>query len=159
MKPKVYIETTVVSYYTAWPSRDVVIAGHQQITREWWRNHLPQFDASISELVLEEAGKGDLQASSSRLDALAGFAILMPGSDTAVIADAMAERGLIPREYINDALHIAIAATNGIDYLVTWNCRHLANAIIRSGIEALVESFGYACPVVCTPEELMEDLT
>jgi predicted nucleic acid-binding protein len=158
MKPKVYIETTVVSYYTARPNRDVVITGHQQITQEWWKNHLPKFDAAISELVLEEAGKGDPQAANSRLEALAGFAILAPGTDTALIANAMTEKRLIPREYINDALHIAIAATNGIDYLVTWNCKHLANAIIRNGIEGLVESFGYACPVVCTPEELMEDL-
>ena len=159
MKRKVYIETTVVSYYTAWPSRDVVIAGHQQITREWWRNHLLRFGATISELVIEEAGKGDAEASASRLHALAGLAILLPGADTAVIAEAMTGRGLIPREYINDALHIAIAATNGIDYLVTWNCKHLANAILRGSVEELVESFGYACPVICTPEELMEEVS
>jgi predicted nucleic acid-binding protein len=158
MKPKVYIETTVVSYYTAWPSRDVVIAGHQQITREWWSQSLPRFDPAISELVMEEAGRGDPQAGKARFEALADFPILVPGNDAGLIADAMIEKGLIPREYINDALHISIAATNGIDYLLTWNCRHLANAIIQSSIRSLVESFGYACPVICTPEELMEEL-
>jgi hypothetical protein len=158
MKPKVYIETTVVSYYTAWPSRDVVIAGHQQVTRDWWRHRLPLFDGAISELVLEEAGKGDPQAAKTRLDALAGFPILMPGSEAVQIAKAMTEQRLVPAEYINDAIHISIAATNGIDYLVTWNCKHLANALMRGRLVSLIEAFAYESPVICTPEELMEDV-
>ena len=107
--------------------------------------------------MLEEAGKGDQQAAKARLEALTGFLILKPGPDTAVIAGKMVEELLIPREYINDAIHVSIAATNGIDYLVTWNCRHLANAITRSRMLDLIEASGYVCPVICTPEELMED--
>ena len=159
MKPRVYIETTVVSYLTAWPSRDVVTAGHQQVTRDWWLHRLPLFDGTISELVLEEAGRGDPQASKARLEALADFPILTPGRDADMIADAMADMGLVPREFINDAIHIAIAATNGIDYLATWNCKHLANALTRSRMAGLIATFGCECPVICTPEELMEDVS
>lgn len=114
---------------------------------------------TISDLVLDEAGRGDPEASKARLDALAEFPILEPGIDAGGLAEAMVEKGLVPREYINDALHISIAATNGIDYLVTWNCKHLANAAMRGRIESMIESFGYECPVICTPEELMEDLS
>jgi len=158
MKSRVYIETTVVSYYTALPSRDVVIAGHQQVTRDWWLHRLPLFDGAISELVLEEAGRGDPQAAKTRLDALAGFPLLMPSSEAVQIAKAMTEQRLIPGEYVNDAIHISIAATNGIDYLVTWNCKHLANALTRGRLVGLIEAFGYESPVICTPEELMEDV-
>jgi len=156
MKPRVYIETTVVSYFTAWPSRDVVIAGHQQITRDWRMERLPHFEGAVSELVLEEAGQGDPQAAQARLAALVDFPILMPGAESAMIADALVAEALVPREYINDALHVAIAASNGMDYLVTWNCKHLANALTRSRMAGLIEASGYDCPVICTPEELME---
>jgi len=157
MKPKVYIETTVVSYLTAWPSRDLVIAGHQQITHEWWKHRLPLFDAVVSELVLEEAGRGDPKAAEARLNAIAQFPILEAESDAGTLAEAMVEKGLVPKACINDALHVSISALNGIDYLLTWNCRHLANAAMRHRIESFVEEFGYGCPIICTPEELMED--
>jgi hypothetical protein len=157
MKPKVYIETTVVSYYTAWPSRDVVVAGHQQITRDWWRSRLPLFDGVVSELVLQEAEKGDPDAAAARLEAVAGFPVLTPGTEAGTLADGLVAEGLVPREYINDAIHITIAATNGVEFLVTWNCKHLANALTRNRMTAWIEAFGYECPVICTPEELMEE--
>lgn len=159
MKPRVYIETTVVSYFTARPSRDLVVAAHQQITRDWWNQRLPLFDAAVSDLVFEEAGRGDPDAARERLASIDAFPILDVGSEVPVLAQALVDTAGIPLEFVNDAVHIAIAAVNGIDFLVTWNCKHLANAVIRSRIARTVEAHGYACPVVCTPEELMEELS
>lgn len=158
MKARVCIETTVVSYYTARPSRDVVIAGHQQITREWWEHRLPLFDAFISTLVLEEASRGNPQAAKARLAAIDSLLILEPGGDVGVLASSVVGGGLIPREYVTDALHVALASVHRIDYMVTWNCKHLANAMIRTAIEKAVAAHGYRCPTICTPEELMEDV-
>lgn len=159
VRPKVYIETSVISYYTAWPSRDLIVAGHQQVTCEWWHNHLPNFDAYISELVLNEIGGGDPKAAKARQEAVFHIPILDVGDDSAVVAQALVDLRLIPQEFVNDAMHISIAAVNGIEYLATWNCRHLANAFIRANVESAVKSCGYECPVICTPEELMGDMS
>ena len=157
MKQKVYIETSVVSYLTNRRSRDMVVAVHQELTLEWWEERAPGFALVISELVQEEAGKGDPVASGGRLAAIAKLPILAVSDEAASLADQLISSGPIPRSSAADALHIAVAAVNGIDYLLTWNCKHLANAAHRHQIEALVEEAGYACPVICTPEELMED--
>jgi len=157
MKQRVYIETSVLSYLTSRPTRDVVIAAHQELTRQWWDERSTAFDLVISELVHEEASKGDPEASCARLAAIERIPILKTSENAVSLAEHLVSGGPIPREYAADALHIGIAATNGIDYLLTWNCKHLANASQRSRIEALVEDAGYGCPVICTPEELMED--
>jgi predicted nucleic acid-binding protein len=158
VKPRVYIETTVVSYYTGRPSRDLVTAAHQQLTRDWWEERLPILGGCISELVLTEASQGDKQAARLRMDALEKFPILEPGKDSVSLTNLMVESSLVPGEYVNDALHVAIAAVNGIEFLVTWNCKHLANATIRTRLESLIEDYGYESPVICTPEELMEEV-
>ena len=139
------------------PSRDLIVAAHQELTREWWETRARRFDLVISELVAQEAGGGDPDASRSRLVAIEGIAILALTDEAVFIAEDLVGRGPIPPEATADALHIAVAAANGIDYLLTWNCRHLANASLRVQIAALLENAGYACPVICTPEELMED--
>ena len=157
MKQRVYIETSFLSYLTGRPTRDMIIAAHQQLTRQWWEERSPAFDLVISELVREEASKGDPEASSARLAAIEKTPILKINEDAVSLAEQLVSRGPIPRECAADALHIAVAAVNGIDYLLTWNCKHLANALHRSRIEALVEDAGYTCPVICTPEELMEN--
>lgn len=157
MKPRVYIETTVASYFTGLPSRDLVIAAHQQLTRDWWEECLPKLGGCISELVLTEAGQGDHNAARRRLDALEDLPILEPGRDSVLLTNLLVEKSIVPVEYVNDALHVAIAAINGIEFLVTWNCKHLANAAIRNRLGSLVEDFGYESPVICTPEELMEE--
>ena len=157
MKPRVYIETSVVSYLKARPSNDMIVAAHQELTRTWWHEHASRFEMVISELVHREAEAGDPVAAASRLDALAGMGILTISAAAESLAEMLVSNGPIPPEYAEDALHIAVAATNGVDYLVTWNCKHLANAAHRHRIEVLVESAGYACPIICTPEELMED--
>ena len=156
MKPKAYIETTVVSYLAAWPSRDVVIAGHQQITLEWWRNAAERFELVASQLVVDEASAGDADAARDRLAALGSVTLLDATEEALELAQQLINAGAIPAKAAEDAAHIAIAVTNGIEYLVTWNCRHIANATVRSQIEMVCRNAGYEPAVICTPDELME---
>ena len=156
MKQTVYVETSVISYLAGRPARDLIVAAHQELTREWWDERSSGFQLVISELVEQEAGAGDPEASRVRLATIEGIAILALSDAAVSIAEHLVGSGPIPPEAAADALHIAIAAVNGIDYLLTWNCTHLANASLRVQIAALLEDTGYACPVICTPEELME---
>ncbi len=157
MKQRVYIETSIASYLTARTSRDMVVAAHQELTLQWWETRSSMFEILVSELVREEAGKGDWEASTKRMAAIKKLPILKTNDAAVSLAEQLVLSGTIPRDSVADALHIAIAAVNGIDYLLTWNCKHLANAALRNRIVALVEEAGYACPVICTPEELLED--
>jgi hypothetical protein len=157
MKPGVYLETTVISYLTARPSRDMVIAAHQELTRQWWTTRTGAFNLFVSELVRLEAGKGDAEAADKRITAIDEISILRTSEEAIVLADQLVSGGPIPSEAMADALHVAIAAVHGIDFLLTWNCAHLANAVHRHRLEAVIEGAGYTCPVICTPEELMEE--
>jgi len=153
----VYLETTIVSYLTARPSRRVVLRAHQQITRTWWRTRRYDFDLFISPLVLQEAGDGDPEAARRRLTALAGIPVLAAVPGALAVARALRERGPIPQRAAADAMHIAIAAAHGVEYLLTWNCTHIANAQMRPSIERLCRGAGFEPPIFCTPEELLED--
>ena len=156
MKPKAYIETTVVSYLTASASRDVVIAGHQQITRQWWQTAADRFELVASQLVIDEASAGDADAAHDRLATLASVTLLDATDEALELAQQLISAGAIPQKAAEDAAHIAVAVTNGADFLVTWNCRHIANAIMRSRIETVCRNAGYEPTVICTPDELME---
>ncbi|MCY4559783.1 MAG: type II toxin-antitoxin system VapC family toxin [Chloroflexi bacterium] len=156
MKPKVYVETTVVSYLTARPSRDIVTLAHQHITHEWWRSAASRFNLVTSELVRVEASAGDPAAARSRLDALAQVAIIEATAEAAALAEELLDLGALPRQASQDAAHVAIAVSNSIDYLVTWNLRHIANVIARTAIERACRRAGYRPPAICTPEELLE---
>ena len=158
MKPRVYIETTVISYLTARPARDVVIAGHQQITHDWWATASERFELVISELVREEAGAGDPDAVCARLTLLASLALLDATAEAQELAERLVSASAVPEAAMRDAAHIAIAAANGIEYLVTWNFRHIANAVTRPQIESVCRQAGFESPVICTPEELMENI-
>lgn len=153
MKPTVYIETTVPSYLTAWPSRDLVRAAHQQITREWWA-HRDAFDLYMSRLVVQECQAGDQQAAVDRLAALAGIPLLEQTPEAGELADALLRDVPLPQKAAADALHIATAAVHGMQYLLTWNCTHIANAALRPQIEAVCRAAGFEPPLICTPEEL-----
>lgn len=157
MKPKIYLETTIVSYLTARPSRDLIIAAHQQITQEWWEVRRRAFHLFISELVIREAGAGDEVAAQKRLDALKEIAPLELNEETLHLAEELVQRGPVPERSKEDALHIALATVHGMDYLLTWNCRHIANAEMRKGVISVCVSLGYEAPVIATPEELMGD--
>jgi hypothetical protein len=153
MKPRVYVETTIPSYLTAWPSRDLVRAGHQQVTREWWARRTT-FEIYVSRLVIEECRGGDPAAAADRLAALAGVPLLEENEATAALATALVRDVPLPEQATADALHIAIAAVNGMAYLLTWNCRHIANVMLRPRIEAVCRAAGYTPPLICTPDEL-----
>ena len=156
MNPTAYIETSVVSYLTARPSRDVVVAAYQEITREWWRDAQARFDLVASELVITESGAGDADAARARLKALESVALLDVNERSEELTRVLLDFGAVPHEAAADAAHIAIAVTNGVDYLVTWNFRHIANAAMRSRIERICREAGYEPPIICTPNELME---
>jgi predicted nucleic acid-binding protein len=157
MKPTVYVETSVISYLTAWPSRDVVLLGHQQETRQWWADRQSRFDLYTSQLVLAEAAQGDPSAAAERLNALGGIPLVELTDTAEVLADRLVRAGALPTKARLDALHLAISATNGIDYLLTWNCRHLANAMMRKKMEAECMVAGYDPPLICTVTELLEE--
>jgi predicted nucleic acid-binding protein len=151
---KIYIETSVVSYFTNRPSRDIVTAARQQVTREWWEENLNRFDTYISALVLEEARGGDPISAQKRLEALKGIPVLEITDEAEDLAAALVKVGPIPESHSEDALHIALAIINGMDFLVTWNFHHINNAKMKKGIAKIAEDNGYECPVICSPEEL-----
>ncbi len=155
MKSKVYLETTIVSYLVAAPTKDVVQAAHQQVTRQWWAAR-DRFDLFVSRAVVAEARRGDAKAAARRLRALRGIPRLAVGRPGASLAEALLRSGALPRKAAFDAVHVGVAAVNGIDYLLTWNLRHLANAVLRGEIEEAVRAAGLVPPIICTPEELME---
>ena len=156
MAERVYIETTVVSYLTARPNRDVVIAGHQQVTHEWWGTRREIYELCVSQMVLGEAGAGDPQAAQERLEVLQVMTLLETTVEALALAKELIQASALPAKAADDALHIAIAATNGVPFLLTWNCRHLANATMRPMIESVCAGMGLKAPIICTPEELLE---
>ncbi len=158
IKPRVYVETTVVSYLTARPARDIVVAGHQQSTRDWWTRAETRFELVISDLVYEEAGAGDPDAARKRLNAIASLVQLEATPEAQMLTERLVAAGAIPERAVRDAAHIAIAAANGVEYLVTWNFRHIANAMTRMQIESVCRRSGVESPVICSPDELMEDI-
>lgn len=155
MKPRVYLETTIPSYLTAWPSRDLVRAAHQQLTREWWDQRRPRFELFISQVVLGECQAGDPAAAAGRLVVLQDLPLLEQTEEATRLAQALVEQVPLPDRATVDALHIAIAAVHGMDYLLTWNCTHIANATLRDPIESVCRAGGYEPPAICTPEELL----
>ena len=132
-----------------------MVAAHQQITREWWESRI-RFHLYVSQIVIQEVGGGNPDAAKMRLKALEGIPILKLSQDARVLAQELIIRGPMPEKAALDALHIGIAVVNGMDYLLTWNCTHIANAAMRSMIDSVCRSEGYTPPVICTPEELME---
>jgi hypothetical protein len=153
-RPRVYVETSVISYLTALPSRDLVLAAHQQVTRDWWSSRA-RFELFVSDAVLEEVARGDSAAAARRRSALEGVAVLSATPDAQALAGDLLSDAAVPRKSAIDAVHIAIAATHGVDFLVTWNCTHIANAEARLQIEGVCRKAGYSPPVICTPLELV----
>ena len=155
MKYTVYIETTIFSYLTSRPSRNLVAAAWQQVTSDWWDNQKDKFELYISELVVVEAERGDSKAAAKRLERLQDIPVLSITDETILFADKLIKKGAIPLKAADDAMHIALAAVHGVDYLLTWNCRHIDNAEVKPLIRKICENFGYAYPEICTPQELM----
>src|SRR4030042_1898598 len=148
MKKHIYIETTVVSYLTAKPSRDIMIAGHQEVTRELWAKLSSRYETYVSALVFQEAGRGDPDQAQMRLAAIAKFPMLDIDDEARFLAEKIIAKKGISTEYPEDALHIAVAAVNGIEVILTWNFAHLNNPFTRKKVRKIVEAEGYICPEI-----------
>jgi hypothetical protein len=153
MRPKVYLETTIASYLTAQTSRNILVAAHQQITRRWWRRR-NRFELFVSQAVLREAARGDAVAAARRLAAMEGLPVLAIDSAATELSERLVQSCDLPRKAQLDAVHIAVSVLNGMDYLLTWNCTHIANAALRGKIEQTCRDEGLQAPIICTPEEL-----
>lgn len=153
--PTVYVETSVISYLTADPSRDIVTLAHQRITRDWWEER-GEFSLFSSLLTVLEARMGDPAMIARRLQVLAQLPLLDASDASAALAAALLRRGPLPQKAASDAAHIAIAATSGMEYLVTWNLKHIANPAMRGRIEGVCRDHGVDPPILCTPENLLE---
>jgi predicted nucleic acid-binding protein len=152
----VYVETTIVGHIAGRVHPDPIVAIRQQITRDWWRNVASGYEVFISQVVLEECSQGDPLAAAERLEVVKDLVLLEASVEVDDLADALISEKAVPASEPRDAFHIAIAAVNGIEYLLTWNCKHLANATLRGRIEKVCRDAGYEPPIICTSEELVE---
>jgi hypothetical protein len=154
--PTVYIETSIIGYLAMRPSRDLLTASNQQLTRDWWDNHRAKYEVLISRFVLDECSAGDPTAAQERLVFLQGLPKLDVSEKVDALAEALVKDVPLPAKAAVDAYHISVAAVNGVEYLLTWNCTHIANASLRHSIEDICRDMGCEPPVICTPQELME---
>ena len=155
-KSTVYIESTVISYYAASRTRDLIMAAHQEITWEWWETVLPALDPYVSQVVFDEISHGDKDAAQRRLAAVREFSVLEMTPDVASLADEYFGALDIPEKARNDSFHLALAVFHGMDYLVSWNCAHISSGRVRNTVAGINAERGYQTPIICTPEELME---
>jgi hypothetical protein len=156
LKPKIYIETSIVSYLTSEPSNDIRVAANQQVTREWWNDKRFQYNLFISEFVVAEVSLGDQQEAKKRVTVIKEISQLKATEDVWGLGKKFMDDGPIPAKAEIDAYHIAVATVNGIEYLLTWNCSHIANAVMRPKIEAICREQNFEPPIICTPQELLE---
>ena len=155
-KPTMYLETSVLSYLASRPSNDVRVCANQSITLEWWEEKRSGFEVYISEIVLQEAALGDPVAAAKRLETLTDLPVLELFPPVKDLAHRLISLGPLPPNAELDAFHIALAAVHGMEYLLTWNCKHIANAMMRPRIEQVCRDSEVEPPVICTPLELME---
>jgi hypothetical protein len=156
MKPSLYIETTIIGYLTSRVSNLLVAAANQQITRDWWDDHRGDFEVFISRFVVDECAAGDREGAAERLERIKGIPLLNVTDEVVRLADILLVGVPLPRKAQVDAYHVAVATVNGVQYLLTWNCKHIANASLRPRIERVCREFGYEPPCICTPQEIME---
>jgi hypothetical protein len=155
MRETVYIETSILGYLTARPTRDLVIAANIEVTREWWDARRSDFQLYSSQAVVKETSQGDATVASQRLGILRDFLLLDLNSSVLELAEQFLERSNLPAKADVDAVHIAAATVHGMDYLLTWNCKHIANAQIQRKLAEISLEFGYELPILCTPYELL----
>ena len=157
MKPRVYLETTVISYLVGWLSQhDLYVAAQQEFTREWWTTKREGFELFASAVVVKEARGGSSELAAARLAFLSEVNLLEVTDAADQLKSELLRHAALPRKAELDALHIAVATVHGLDYLLSWNCKHIANAVTLPKVYAICRSAGYEPPFVCTPFELME---
>jgi PIN domain len=155
MSETVYIETSILGYLTARPSRDIVVAANIEITREWWETRRNYFQLYSSQAVIKETSQGDPAIASQRLEILRNFSLLDLSQPVLDLAEQFLQRSNLPAKADVDAVHIAAATVHGMNYLLTWNCKHIANAQIQRKLVEISFDFGYELPILCTPYELL----
>lgn len=156
MLPRTYLETSLISYVVGRPSRDVITLANQQLTREWWDTQRLKYELFVSELVISEAEIGDATVAQSRLSLVTSLPILNVPKEAELLAPILLRAAGLASNAATDTLHMALAAVHGMQYLLTWNCKHIANAVIRRAVERECLLAGYDPPVICTPQELMD---
>ena len=156
MKPSIYLETSVIGCLAMRLSGVLRIAANQQITRDWWDNHRERYDLFISRYVVDECSRGNPVAAQERLVFLKDIPLLDVDDSTKTLANALLAKVPLPPKAAVDAVHISAAALNGIEFLVTWNCKHIANPALRMRIESVCREMNCEPPVICTPQELLE---
>jgi predicted nucleic acid-binding protein len=157
MSETVYIETSILGYLTARSTRNLILAANIEVTKEWWELHSSTFSLYISQVVLDEAARGDEEIALKRLEIVDGLPLVELNQSVRSLAAQFLERSNLPPKAADDAVHIAAATIHGLDYLLTWNCKHIANAQIQRKLEEISLDFGYQLPVICTPYELLGD--
>ena len=153
--PKIYLETSFISYLVARPSRDLIMAARQQVTADWWNNERHQHEVFASDVVRDEAQRGDATQIAKRMAVLNQLPILPLSDKAEALANLLLARHALPQKAYLDALHIAVASVEGMDYLLTWNCKHIANLAKRGAIEQTCREAGYYPLLIGTPEELI----
>ena len=156
MKRSVYLETTIIGYMAMRDSRDLRVAANQLSTREWWDVHRPNFDLFVSQFVIDECCHGDPKAAEERKFYLENITVLDANSEVEKLAEVISDVLQIPAKARIDAFHIAMASVHGIQFLLTWNCKHIANPENRPKIERSCRDLGMEPPLICTPFDLLE---
>lgn len=156
-KPQVYLESSVISYHTARPTKSVVAQARQTVTRKWWTEHRENYEILVSQVVLDEISRGDSQAAQKRLALVREYSILGATAEAENLADEYLRTRLVPRMAEDDALHIATASIYRVKYLLSWNFRHIANVHVRESLATFNKRKGLHTPIICTPEELRRD--
>ena len=156
MKPSVDIESTIISYLTARPSRDLIVAAHQQITVEWWEDVHPKVDSFISPFVNQEISGGDEEAAKKRIEAVKDLPVLEINDEIQKLAEKYFVALEIPEKARLDAAHLAVAVWHEMDYLLSWNCRHIVSGRVKKFLGEINTTLNIKTPILCTPEELME---
>jgi hypothetical protein len=159
MKPRVYVETSVISYLTARPSSNILLLARQQFTREFWDLRGLKFEALFSDLVLDEASAGDAVAAAARLAACEGLVALVINPGAQAFAQELIRTGAVPATEPEDALHIALATIHQMDYIASWNFAHLVGPAAKFKLQSKISALGHVPPIIATPEEIFEELS
>ena len=157
-KKIIYLEPTVISYLTARTTSDPIKLAQQLASKEWWNNHRHKCDIFISNVVLDEIREGDPAAAQMRMALAQTLSLLQSNAETDRLSAALIALHAIPDNHKEDADHIAIASIYPIEYLVTWNQKHILNVSMRDRILSIISDKGYTPPRLVTPAELLAEM-